>query len=144
MKKLLLVIATLVVTIAVLSGCHHIRVPHHPLNPVRLLSGPPPHAPAHGYRHRHHDHDMEYDGGLGAYLLIGRPGIFFHDNLFWRLHEGIWQSTRALAEPWRIVEHIDRVPHGLVKRHGKGHGKHHDDDNDHKKGKDKKSKKDRD
>ncbi len=31
--------------------------------------GPPPHAPAHGYRHKHqHGHDMEYNSDAGAYV----------------------------------------------------------------------------
>ncbi len=32
-------------------------------------NGPPPHAPAHGYRHKHHDgHQLEYDSKSGHIL----------------------------------------------------------------------------
>lgn len=84
--------------------------------------GPPAHAPAHGYR-RHHGYDMDFDPGLGVYLVIGHPGYYFWDDHYWRLIDGHWHWGLSFGGPWRIVE-VERVPHGLYKRHpGKAHKK---------------------
>ncbi|MBI2380278.1 MAG: hypothetical protein HYV16_05960 [Gammaproteobacteria bacterium] len=87
--------------------------------------GPPAHAPAHGYRRQHRGHDMEYDGGLGVYLVIGRPGYYWWDDHYWRLIDGHWHWSVDLYSPWRVVE-IDRVPRHLYRRYPDRGREHHD------------------
>ncbi|NQY27333.1 MAG: hypothetical protein HRT92_09185 [Piscirickettsiaceae bacterium] len=98
-------------------------------------SGPPPHAPAHGYRHKHHKHDMSYDSGLGAYIVLGKREVYFDDGLYFRYRSGDWQASVNLGNGWydtnkKVVPHKlwsykDRdYKHAKQKSHrGKGHNK---------------------
>lgn len=88
-------------------------------------AGPPPHAPAHGYRH-HHDHhgvDLVWDAHLGVYAVVGFPSLYFWDGYYYRYHDGFWQTAsrpRGSFKPYR-----GHVPPGLAKKHGrKHHGTH--------------------
>ncbi|MEE9551944.1 MAG: hypothetical protein V3V89_02760, partial [Gammaproteobacteria bacterium] len=47
--------------------------------------GPPPHAPAHGYRHKHHGHDLEFDSHLGVYVVVGLASVYFLDGLYYKV-----------------------------------------------------------
>ena len=49
--------------------------------------GPPPHAPAHGYRHKaqRHGAELEFDSGLGVYVVVGVPLHYYLDGLYLRL-----------------------------------------------------------
>ncbi len=109
-------------------------------------SGPPPHAPAHGYRHKHRKHDMSYDSGVGAYVVIGKNEVYFDDNLYFRYRNGDWQASVNLDSGWNDADkHI--VPSKLWsyknsdskhskkkdnpgKGHGKSKGKKHKKDKD--------------
>ncbi len=90
--------------------------------------GPPPHAPAHGYRHKsHHGVDLEFDTGLGVYVAIELPGTYFFDGLYFRWSEGVWEAASHFQGPWRVAKQKE-VPPGLrkskAKKHpGKGSGK---------------------
>lgn len=75
--------------------------------------GPPPHAPAHGYRAKHHHHDMVYDSRLGAYVVLGYNDHYYNDGWYFRYHDGFWQISAELGgRDWRDVDHY-RVPEGL-------------------------------
>ena len=67
-------------------------------------SGPPPHAPAHGYRHKHRKHDMSYDSGVGAYIVIGKSEVYFDDNLYFRYRNGDWQVSVNLDGGWNDAD----------------------------------------
>ena len=84
--------------------------------------GPPPHAPAHGYRHKHkHGVVLEYDTGLGVYVVVELPGTYYHDGLYIRLSSNRkWEVTARLNGPWRIAVKGE-VPPKLKKSKGKGH-----------------------
>lgn len=85
--------------------------------------GPPPHAPAHGYRHKYHQHDYVYDSKIGAYVVLGYDDHFYIDELYYRYRDGGWQvSVHLDGHDWR---HIDdrKVPYKL--RKSKAH-KHKD------------------
>jgi len=108
--------------------------------------GPPPHAPAHGYRckHRHGHDDVElvYDSALQVYVVVGRSNHYFLDGYYFRVTDGGWYSCKAVTGPW-VRCSKERVPPGLSKKHysssssdskgqdqgkgkskGKGHNKH--------------------
>jgi hypothetical protein len=99
--------------------------------------GPPPHAPAHGYRAKHGNHDLRYDGGLGAYVVLGYDNHFYLDNAYFRYREGNWQISAQLDDGWKHVDDY-RVPVGL--RSSKQYKKYDDHPG---KGKGKEKKKDR-
>jgi hypothetical protein len=66
--------------------------------------GPPPHAPAHGYRHKHKGHDMEYDSGIGAYVVLNIPDTYFGKDLYIRMStDGKWMVSTTLEGGWRVA-----------------------------------------
>jgi hypothetical protein len=92
--------------------------------------GPPPHAPAHGYRYKHQDgFELVYDQSVACYTVVGRPDYYFNDGIFFRFGGDGWQVSAHLGGGdvrWVRAEET-RVPSGLkVKYKEKGHGK--DDD----------------
>jgi hypothetical protein len=102
-----------------LSGCGGktvvIAPVPHPV--VAHPSGPPPHAPAHGYR-RHHQSgcELQFDKSLGVYVVIGRTATYFHDDSFLRVHGGTWQISASLEGPWKSKD-MAGIPPGLLKKH---------------------------
>jgi hypothetical protein len=81
--------------------------------------GPPPHAPAHGYRYKHqHGVELEYDSGLGVYVAVGMPGVYFHNGLYMKLSEGQWTVTAHFNGSWRVPTNGE-VPYKLKKAKGK-------------------------
>lgn len=87
--------------------------------------GPPPHAPAHGYRAKHHHHDMVYDSRLGAYVVLGYSDHYYHDGWYFRYYDGFWQISADLGDrDWRDVDRY-RIPEGLR------YSKHRYRDRDH-------------
>jgi hypothetical protein len=96
--------------------------------------GPPPHAPAHGYRckhrHAHEDVELVYDSSIQVYVVVGRPQHYFLDGYYFRVTDGGWYSCKSVSGPW-VRCSKDRIPPGLAKRGsaedggGKGKGKGH-------------------
>ena len=106
-----------------MSGC--VVYPAHPHDPGY---GPPPHAPAHGYRYKYHDHDLIYDAGLGVYVVIGVTDYFFLDNYYYHHRHDGWYYSRDFDRDWRQYKD-NRLPPGLAKKyhdrddHDRGNGR---------------------
>ena len=82
--------------------------------------GPPPHAPAHGYRHKHgNDLDLIYDSRLEVYVVAGSSKRYWWDDNFYRKRGNQWQLSAKLDGPWTGVNK-KKVPHGLTGTKGKG------------------------
>jgi hypothetical protein len=127
-------VATLLGCALALAGCVHHH--EHARNPGPQAhkthkGGPPPWAPAHGYRHKHRDGaDLRFDGQLGVYVVIGQPHLYFHSGHYFRLAGSHWERCGDWRKGhWKRVD-THSVPKGLVKqykqkgpKHGKGHGK---------------------
>ena len=80
--------------------------------------GPPPWAPAHGYRRNHASGvTLVYDTGLGAYVVAGMPGYYYIDDRFYRSVTGAWQISVQLDGPWQSVGGRG-LPPGLAKKGG--------------------------
>lgn len=89
--------------------------------------GPPPHAPAHGYRHKHHHGvEMVFDSGLGVYIVAGYPNHYFYDSRYYRRRDGSWEISLLLGGSWVGITEAE-LPPGLRKMRGKGpkNKKHH-------------------
>ncbi len=83
--------------------------------------GPPPHAPAHGYRAKYRNHDLVYDAQLGIYIVVGLNDIYFSDDHYYRhSHEG-WYYSRYVDRDWDRYDGR-KLPPGLAKKYG-GNGK---------------------
>jgi hypothetical protein len=67
--------------------------------------GPPPHAPAHGYRHKHHDgQQLKYDSKIGAYVVVNVPDTYFANDLYLRMSsDGRWMVSATLEGGWRVA-----------------------------------------
>ncbi|GAI19521.1 unnamed protein product, partial [marine sediment metagenome] len=58
----------------------------------RHKHGPPPHAPAHGYRHKHQGVELVYDSGRGVYVVVDFPLHFYFKGHYYRYHEPHWEA----------------------------------------------------
>jgi hypothetical protein len=75
--------------------------------------GPPPHAPAHGYRHKHPDGVvLVYDAGLGLYVVNGHADVYFCEGTYYRAHHGAWESTKHFHGNWKKAS-SKSLPAGL-------------------------------
>lgn len=90
------------VSLLALSGCHGlVLAPRGPGPVVVNRPGPPPHAPAHGYRYKHPGGaELRFDTGLGVYVVVGYPEIYFYDGWFVRYDGGAWQVSASLDGDW--------------------------------------------
>jgi hypothetical protein len=119
-------LCTLLVVVAFPSCIHH----HHhdgrgTTAPVVISKpGPPPHAPAHGYRHKHHQGvEMVFDAELGVYVVVGRKDHFFYKDCFYRLVNGSWEMSVRIDAGWAGIA-SDHLPRGLAKKRAKAKGHH--------------------
>ena len=74
--------------------------------------GPPPHAPAHGYRHKQGNVVLVYQSNLGIYAVDGHKGYYFHEGDFYRSHKGKWQMSANFGGPWKKISE-SKLPKGL-------------------------------
>lgn len=92
--------------------------------------GPPPHAPAHGYRHKHRDGvNLVYDAPRGVYVVVGHRDCYWDRDRYYRRHSGTWEVSVSLRGPWRVTA-VSSLPSGLSAEatkppKGKGKGKKH-------------------
>jgi len=101
------------------------------LKKTHYKHAPPPHAPAHRYRHKHHEgHELEYDSNIDAYIVFNVPETYFGNNLYIRLPtDGDWMVSATLEGGWRVAVG-NEVPYRLKEykgkmksKKGKGHKK---------------------
>src|SRR5262245_42462850 len=123
MKRL--AIATFTAALLALAGCVTVHEHDH----YESKGGPPPWAPAHGYRHKHHGAELVFDAHLGVYVVVGHPYVYFFDDHYFRHVSSGWERCGDWKKGhWKSVD-AGRVPDPLVKhyaakaKHGKGKGK---------------------
>ena len=83
--------------------------------------GPPPHAPAHGYRHKQQGVELVYDSGRGVYVVVDFPLHFYFEGNYYRYHEPHWEVGVQVDGPWKSVSE-EVLPPGLRAK-GKGKSK---------------------
>ena len=135
MLKTLLITLFMITTTMFLSACNVINVHEHGYE----RNGPPPHAPAHGYRHKHRGHTLEYDHELGVYIVIGWVGHYFIDGIYYKKTDRGWYSSHDIDRSWNEYRK-DVLPGKLHKKYGhekkdrrkndKHRKKKYDDDDD--------------
>lgn len=121
MRRTLLAVAGTVAGLA-LAACVHVAPEARPA-PSRG-HGPPPHAPAHGYRAKTPQGvDVVFDTGIGAYVVVDLPGVYWLDERYYRSGPEGWQVAVRSNGPWTVCADAD-LPPGLRKgKKGKGNGK---------------------
>lgn len=127
MSRLVALLGSCVIVVT-LTACYHVVVrPSGDEGVVAKETGPPPHAPAHGYRRKHQGGaELVFDAPLGVYVVVDQTEIYFSDGWFIRFRNGGWQVSASLGGPWKPRD-ADRVPPGLrethhAKKRGRGHG----------------------
>jgi len=122
----LLAVALTFSTLAFVS-CRSARVRRTSSHKLGRVQGPPPHAPAHGYRHKHREHGVElvYDSGLGVYVVVELADHFYFKGHYYRHGEIQWEIGVHVDGPWEVVAE-ESLPKGLRgKKRGKGKPKEH-------------------
>lgn len=114
-------------TIAVESG------PEYREPPPRPAKGPPPWAPAHGYRAKHR---YRYYPSSGVYYERARGTYFYYRDGRWRVSVSLPRGIRIDANdyvridmdsprPYKYHKEVyKRYPPGKMKKKGKRKGKH--------------------
>jgi hypothetical protein len=89
--------------------------------PVVVKKGPPPHAPAHGYRHKleRDGVDLVFDSGLGVYVVVDLVDVFFYEGHYYRCEGERWFISPRPRDGWLVVA-VTEVPGGLRVAKGKG------------------------
>ncbi|TMA34498.1 MAG: hypothetical protein E6J87_06765 [Deltaproteobacteria bacterium] len=120
--------------------------------------GPPPWAPAHGYRRKHQRAyqsreqtvDLVFDSNVGVYVVVGIPNYYYWNGVYLRIDSGSWWQAPYLDARWapcvsaelpaglryKQIKKYQGPPkghrqdedHGRGRGHGHGHG--HDDDDE--------------
>ena len=118
-SRILLVCLLTAAGIACVSGHRHER---KPAAVVARKAGPPPHAPAHGYRHKHKAQhgavELVFDTKLGVYVVVGWPGHYYRDGAFYRQINRRWHSSHRLDTGWVMID-TKTLPPGLARRGGR-------------------------
>jgi hypothetical protein len=78
--------------------------------------GPPPHAPAHGYRYHYDDLDLVFDTALGIYLVFGYPYYYWYDNWYYHWDGDHWHRSKHFKRGWKHIDH-DHVPRKLYRKY---------------------------
>ena len=125
MKRL--AIASLAASLLALSGCIHVHEHEQVYEPEpehEHGGGPPPWAPAHGYRRHHHGAELVFDAEIGVYVVVGHPHVYFFDDHYFRRVSSHWERCRNFEKAhWKIVD-VAYVPAPLMEHYAK-HPKHH-------------------
>lgn len=123
-KNNTLLITILICASLILASCalHH-PSPFYHSSDNKPSYGPPPHAPAHGYRRKHqHGVELVYNSGLGVYVIVGFPNHYYCEDHYFRLSGYQWEISSHIKGPW-ILAPDEVLPYGLkVKEKGKAKG----------------------
>lgn len=77
--------------------------------------GPPPHAPAHGYRHKHSNGPvLVFDSRLGIYTVSGQKNLYYHKNHYYRWHKSAWQTGDKFDGKFKTIK-VAKLPKGFHK-----------------------------
>lgn len=95
--KILFITSILGLFMITMPGCNYVSVRAYDSSPGY---GPPPHAPARGYRQKYHGYDLEYDSDLGAYIVLGMTGVYFIDGIYYRPANNGWYYSDRPDSGW--------------------------------------------
>ncbi len=83
--------------------------------------GPPPHAPAHGYRRKLPSKgELVFDSDCGVYVVVGLVKHFWLNGQYYRFCNGQWEMSMAIESGWKVVGE-EKLPPGLRKKYKDKH-----------------------
>lgn len=113
-QRLFLFLVISMITVFTLTSCADVAF-RHPVS-AKPAYGPPPHAPAHGYRHKHHNGpELVFDSGLGVYVVADLNDYFYFENYYYRLLNDHWEISLHVRGPWKPAA-MAALPPGLQKK----------------------------
>lgn len=130
-RSLLVIVCAIFVAFSTACGpISSITIGRHPTTAPRAGSaghgGPPPHAPAHGYRHKQRhaggEVDLVFDSGLGVYVVVGVPDHYYWNGYYLRLDGDRWYASARLDGDWAPRD-ASGLPEGLEQKRSKASGK---------------------
>jgi len=75
--------------------------------------GPPPHAPAHGYRRKNRQGlEMTFDSNLGVYIMMNYSMHYYWDGRYYRKNKNQWESSKDINKKWKGIKK-EQLPKGL-------------------------------
>lgn len=74
--------------------------------------GPPPHAPAHGYRCKYAGRDLVYDSRLHLYVVVGASDTYYWKGQYYRPQGTTWMAAVDMNGKWAPVSQ-GKLPPGL-------------------------------
>jgi hypothetical protein len=118
-RRSLLAAALTASAVIAISGCNTMIRYNQTASPAagEKHAGPPPHAPAHGYRHKHPDGtQLEYESSMGVYVVVGYAEHYYCDGVYYRWHEASWHASKNINKGWAPASDKS-IPPGLRKTH---------------------------
>ena len=109
-KRLSLTAVALVCIVLMVISCKSLTI--NIGSPWRHRHGPPPHAPAHGYRHKHHGLELVFDAEPGVYVVVGFPHHYYCRGHYYWYRGPMWEMSTRIDGPWKPVSE-DKLPPGL-------------------------------
>jgi hypothetical protein len=111
---------SLLACVIVDDSSYHRGPSHPPVVERDEGHGPPPWAPAHGYRRKHERAyqsrpdtvDLVFDSGLGVYVVVGIPNYYYWDGVYLRIDSGRWYRAPYLDARWAPCP-VDSLPGNL-------------------------------
>lgn len=120
MKFKILSVVVLFCTALMLVSCRSFSIGTRSERGYGRKPGPPPHAPAHGYRHKYQEVELVYDSQRGVYVVIDFPNHYYFKGHYYRLGEIQWEIGVNLEGPWEYISY-EELPEGLrIEKKGKG------------------------
>ena len=97
-------------------GCTRVGVQIGGEEPKVVKAGPPPHAPAHGYRAKHRYH---YYPEAEVYFDIERKSYFYMEGVAWRMSVSLPDSLRVQLGDHVTIDMDDDRPYVAYDEHKK-------------------------
>jgi hypothetical protein len=69
-----------------------------------------------GHRHAPPQVEWRWDPGVDAYVVIGRPHLYYRDRIYYRWHDNDWHWSERHDGPW--AKGYRHMPPKLHKKYG--------------------------
>ncbi|MEX2205773.1 MAG: hypothetical protein WEF50_06045 [Myxococcota bacterium] len=112
MRKLAIVLSAAALAACVAVDSDRMPVPRP--GPAKSQGhGPPPHAPAHGYRAKTPQGvNVVFDTQIGVYVVVDLPGSYWLDDRYYRKATSGWTVSASFDGPWQPCPTAE-LPKGL-------------------------------
>jgi hypothetical protein len=112
-KKVINALVLLVFVAGIGLSCTKVYHKPPPTTKKQKRHGPPPHAPAHGYRAKTGEGlAIVYDSKLRVYVVVDVLNHYYHNGFYYRFNGGRWEVSAKFHGSWQVAAEY-KVPTGL-------------------------------